>query len=459
MLLAAGCAVLGASACQRGHEQAHPANEHDEHDHEHGADDHDHGGPGDIFEALDVPQAVRDAMGISFAEVQPRAIGQNLRLNGRFELLPSARREYRAVAAGGIELLVSQYARIEAGDALFRIASSALPDLDAEIEAAAAQVDAMGPLRQAHRVHEDSLARKVSLWEERTAHLEALRQAGAGNATQLTEALGTLTATQAELADVMEKDAQLEAEERGVRARLAALHARRSVLLDSTGCTSHTPDAHVARPGLTVCAREGGIVAAIAISSGAAATEGQTVLTIIDPGAIRLRASALQADLLRLRSGMEARIQHAGAAHDDAVDVLGGTIEITPDAHSERRTFDVIIHPRTAAPWARDGVWAQVHVALAQGESVLAVPVAAIARAQGRPILLVRDHLSPDRVLAVPVETGASDGSHIAVRGAIHAGDEVVIGGRDQLLALMGGSAPEGGHVHPDGTFHHGDHD
>ena len=85
----------------------------------------------------------------------------------------------------------------------------------------------MPPLREAHRVHEESLAEKVELWRTRLEQLEALQAAGGGSAQQMTEARIELVTTKAELADVMEKDAILEADEQRAQAELRALLARR----------------------------------------------------------------------------------------------------------------------------------------------------------------------------------------------------------------------------------------
>src|SRR5688572_7631427 len=57
---------------------------------------------------VDVPSSVRQNLGITFAKVERRPVGRTLRVPGRFELAPTARREYRAAAPGRVELLVEQ---------------------------------------------------------------------------------------------------------------------------------------------------------------------------------------------------------------------------------------------------------------------------------------------------------------------------------------------------------------
>ncbi|MBX9735359.1 MAG: hypothetical protein K2X32_00400, partial [Phycisphaerales bacterium] len=68
---------------------------------------------------VDINAAVRQNLGITFAKVQSRNVAHTLRVPGRFELLPTAKREYRAVASGTVELLVQQYQQVEAGTPLY----------------------------------------------------------------------------------------------------------------------------------------------------------------------------------------------------------------------------------------------------------------------------------------------------------------------------------------------------
>ena len=101
-------------------------------------------------------------------------VAQTLRVPGRFEFLPTARREYRTPLSGRVEVLVSQYQSVEPGTPLYRVDAAAWRDLHEQITANQARVDSMGPLREAHRRHEQSLADKVLLWQERLKQLEDL---------------------------------------------------------------------------------------------------------------------------------------------------------------------------------------------------------------------------------------------------------------------------------------------
>ena len=84
---------------------------------------------------VDIPDSVRKNLGITFAKVEARDVAQTLRVPGRFELLPTARREVRTPLGGRIELLVAENERVEVGTPLYRLDSAAWRALADEIEA------------------------------------------------------------------------------------------------------------------------------------------------------------------------------------------------------------------------------------------------------------------------------------------------------------------------------------
>ncbi len=406
---------------------------------------------------IDIPPAVRQNLGITFARVEYRNVEQTLRVPGRFELLPTARREYRAPLPGRIELLVEQYALVEPGRALFRVDSAAWRDLHERIAAMQAKVDSMGPLRQAHRVHEQSLADKVQLWKDRLEQLEALRAAGGGGAAQFTEARAALNATQAELADVMEKDADLQAQQMGAEAELRSLISRHDLLVAASRC-GETNDGHSPGSGLVVCAVTPGVVESIGITPGGLAEESGLVLTVVQPELIRFRARALQTDLGRLRDGLPARIAPAQGGSVTLQDAMTGALQLGLSADADERTVDLVVRPESLAAWARAGVSAHLEITLAGGSEEAAIPVSAVVRDGATPIIFRRDPANPDKVIRMEADVGMSDGRWIVIHSGVAEGDEIVVGGTYQLMLATSGSAPKGGHFHSDGTYHEGEH-
>jgi hypothetical protein len=407
---------------------------------------------------VDIPDAVRRNLGVTFAKVESRDVARTLRVPGRFEALPTAHREYRAPLGGRVELLVTQYQRVAAGAPIYRVDAPAWRALEEEIVAMNAKVESMPPLREAHRVHEESLAEKVELWRTRLGQLETLQAAGGGSAQQMTEARIELVTTKAELADVMEKDAILEADEQRAQAELRALRARREAILASCGCAVDAAATMERMQPLVVCAVADGVVDDLGVTQGGLAEEGARVVTVMQPEKIRFRAHALQGDLARLRDGLDARIAPAGAASLASASTMAGTLSIAPEADAESRTIDLLVTPGSLAPWARAGVAGSLEVTLEGGSEELAIPLGCVVRDGNKAIVFRRDPKSPDKAIRLEADLGVDDGRWVVVQSGVREGDEIVLAGNYQLMLATSGSAPKGGHFHSDGTFHADDH-
>src|SRR5262245_61156278 len=59
-----------------------------------------------ITNRIAIPHAVRQNLGITFVKVERRPVQQTMRFPGEFELRPDARREYRVMAPGRVNLHV-----------------------------------------------------------------------------------------------------------------------------------------------------------------------------------------------------------------------------------------------------------------------------------------------------------------------------------------------------------------
>ncbi len=420
--------------------------------------DHDHAAAAAAAPTnrVDINDAVRRNLGVTFAKVETRNVARTLRVPGRFEPMPTARREYRAPLAGRVELLVAQYQRVEPGTPLYRVDAPAWRAIAEEIVATEAKVASMGPLREAHRVHEKSLADKVELWKARLKQLEELRAAGGGSAAQFTEARATLNATQADLADVMEKDAALEAEDKQANAQLRALRSRRDALAASGG--GEQP----ADAPFTVRAVAAGVVESLEVTQGGLLAEGAAVLAIVQPELIRFRARALQGDLARLRDGLAVRIVAPSAdasAAGTRAESIEGTLAIGIAADPDGRTIDLIVTPNATdkpAAWARAGVAASLEVTLEGGTPELAIPLAAVVRDGLAPVIFRRDPKNADKAIRLDADLGTDDGRWVVIKSGVKEGDEIVVAGNYQLMLATSGTAAKGGHFHSDGTFHEG---
>lgn len=404
---------------------------------------------------IDIPLSVRRNLNMTFARVERRNVAQTLRFPGRFEYEPTARREYRAPLSGRVDILVDQFQVVTAGTPLFHLDAAPWRELHEQIASIQARVESMGPLREAHRRHEAGLAAKVQIWRERLRELEALRQAGGGSAAALTEARATLNATEAELADVMEKDAELLATQKQAEAELRALRARREALLRSAACEP-TSNADGQSGVLTVCAAAPGVVEYIASTPGALVPEGGHILTLVQPERLRFRARALQSDLASISTGQPATIvPPQGTAN--SLQSMTGELRIALSADPDARTVDLIVQPSAVPPWAKAGVWAHAEVTRGQATD-LAIPLSAIVHDGLTPVIFRRDPANPDQVIRLEADLGVSDGRWVVIASGVKEGDEVVLGGNYQLMLASSATSPRGGHFHPDGTYHEGDH-
>ena len=178
------------------------------------------GEPVKITNRIDIPPAVVQNLGITFAKVERRRVEQTLRVPGNFESPPEARREYHTMLPGRVEVLVKQYQLVEPGTELFRLESpewrrmqeslaatdvaiSTLQSdrsvLDAERAAAVKAIESFPPRIDAQRALMDAsddhlmrLGEARDNWLERVAQIEELQKRGAGKAAELAEARAEL---------------------------------------------------------------------------------------------------------------------------------------------------------------------------------------------------------------------------------------------------------------------------
>lgn len=403
---------------------------------------------------VDIPEAVRKNLGITFARVESRNVASTLRVPGRFELLPTARREVRTPVGGRIELLVGEYEKVQVGTPLYRIDSAEWRALKDEIAADTARVDAMAPLRKAHTHHETILREEVEIWRARVTQLEEIRAAGGGSATQLTDARSKLSSQQADLAEVQERDAELDSQQKIAEAALRSKQTRRAMLLEHAGFTVDSPESD--RELFEVRADAAGVIEKLGVTPGGLLEPLGLVLSIVQPDQLRFRARGLQSDLGRLRDGLAARIAPPQGGSIDLNDAMTGTLELGLAADAETRTIELIVRPTQLGAWARAGVSGYLEVTLAGGSGELAVPLAAVVRDGMTPIIFRRDPANADKVIRMEADLGISDGRFVVIASGVKEGDEIVVDGNYQLMLATSGSAPKGGHFHSDGTFHEG---
>jgi len=435
---------------------------------------------------VDINAAVRQNLGITFAKVESRNVARTLRVPGRFELLPTAKREYRAAASGTVELLVQQYRAIAAGTPLYRLDSprwremqKELADAEASVKLAQAGADSIGPLLAAHENHHTEIQKAVDLWTARVSTLDQLQTAGGARGDEVAQAKAAMASSRSDLAETLEKEAELLARKAETAAhldaatsRLAFLYEAAATLVGVNAADLRSPspsDAKIPRwrtiNGIEVRALAPGIIDAVNVVSGGVIDQHAHVLSTVQPDQVRFRAVGLQSDLPRLADGQKASVVAAqatkGTDSSEAASRFTGTLTLAPTADPERRTLDLILAPAegtTAPAWAKAGVSAFLEVVTSgNGGDELAVPLKCVARDGTAAIIFRRDPADPNKAIRMEADLGLDDGRWVVIKSGVAEGNEIVLDGVYQLMVATSGSITKGGHFHPDGTFHEGD--
>lgn len=435
---------------------------------------------------VEINAAVRQNLGISFATVERRNVARTLRVPGRFELLPTAHREYRAAVDGTVELLVQQYQSVEAGTALYRLDSprwrlmqSEIADAEAAVRLARAGVDSIAPMLEAHENHHTEIEKAVEVWTARVTMLEQLQSAGGAGGDEVAEARAQMASSRSELAETLEKEAELVARKSETAAELDAATGRLAFLYEAAATLAGVSAEDLRAPSasdpgvpawrainaIEVRALTPGVVEHVNTTSGGVVDQHSLVLATVQPDRVRFRAAGLQSDLSRLADGQPASVVPAapidGAEADGAADRFAGSLILAPTADPERRTIELILQPEADTPppaWARAGVSAYLEVVTSgDGREELAIPLRCVARDGTAAIIFRRDPADPDKAIRMEADLGIDDGRWVEIRSGVAEGNEIVLDGVYQLMVATSGSITKGGHFHPDGTFHEGD--
>jgi len=431
-----------------------------------------------------VPSSVRANLGIKFVKVERRRVEKTSRIPGRFEYMPSARKEYRTMLPGRVELLVKQFEHVEAGQPLFRIVSprwhelqQRLSETESTAEGLEAELESFGELLVAHQEHEARLSESIAVLGRRVEQLEELGQAGGGRITELADARAALAAEKSQLAGAQEEGTQLEVSRKTNRVRRGGIQATKKLLLrsmsalldieasdlvTSEGESGQREPRWRALDALVVTASNAGVVEELAVTQGTWADERALVLSVVRPELLRFRAMGLQSDLGLLQDGLDARIVPPVPTNVDRAigiqDTMSGKLLLGLSADPDSRTVELFVYPEKLSSWARPGVTAQLEIVRASTDTAeLAVPLASVQQDGLEAVLFRRNPSNPNEVIRIEGDLGANDGRWVSVLSGLRDGDEVVLDGSFQLMLATSGSMQKGGHFHADGAFHEGE--
>lgn len=400
-----------------------------------------------------IPPAVRDNLGITFATVELRAVAETRRVPGQFELLPTARQEYRALLGGRIDLQVAQFQAVNAGDVLFSIDSPQWRQLQHEA------VEAEGDITMAQAALEVAQARRKEAALSLAGQDERLKNLASVHVRKAeleAEAIALRSSLPRLDAETRAQEAALREAHEHYGSRLNALSSLTGIPIDALRARTGDAAAWRSIAALEVRAQQAGVVETLSVNDGGWLEAGALALTVIDPAQVRFHAEAPQSDIAVYRDGLAARVV-AGQGGSVALEAaLPGTLTLGLTANEHDRTVSLYVTPGALAPWAKAGVGGYLEVTLSEGANrQLAIPAASVLQDGLEHVFYRRDPKDPDRALRVVADLGTSDGRWTVLRSGVKAGDEVVLEGAYALkLTSSGQQAPPGYHYHADGQLH-----
>lgn len=409
---------------------------------------------------IELPETVMQNLGITFAKAEMRRVASTLRLPGRFEMLPTARREYHADLPGHVELLVRQFQTVEPGTVLYRVASPEWLKLRQQIQEEQAGIEKS---RVAVELAQAALAESkqaVVLVQKRIDALAGAEVRRAELETTLAERKNAIPRLEVEV-----RSKQLELDSAIARFPLTLASAASLIFTTPEKLTETVETPAGPKPRWTtievieVKATEAGIVENLALINGAWVEASKGVLTTVNPKALRFRAIGLQADLGKLRDGLKATIIPPKGGQLGMLRPLSGKLTLALEGNSGNRTIELLVTPDDTDGWARAGVSAFLEVAVdGSDDPELAIPVAAVIQDELTHVFFRQDPKDADAVVRTEADLGASDGHWVVVNSGLKAGDKVVVNGVYELKLASGGAGKAGGkgHFHADGSYHEG---
>jgi len=317
---------------------------------------------------------------VSVYALQPRTLSEDIRASGDLEA--QFHTEIAAEVDGRVtELALDEGAFVEAGTIVIEIDPERR-----KLDLAAAEAK----LAQA----------RANLRKERsqTARIRELRSESVSSIQQLEEA-----------------ETMLALAKSSVSAEEAAVGVARRAVGDSS-----------------VAAPFAGMIARRSVELGEFVQKGTTLYELVSLNPLEAIFSLTELDTERVRVGQNIEIS-VGAFPDR---VFSGVVSfVSPTVDPSTRTLRIKAQVDNSHGLLRPGLFARISLGVAERQNVLMVPAeSVIQRVGGASVYRVLAMEGNDaRVERVPVETAASDGAFVEVRGALRAGDQIVRRGHGGL--------------------------
>jgi Cu(I)/Ag(I) efflux system membrane fusion protein len=177
-----------------------------------------------------------------------------------------------------------------------------------------------------------------------------------------------------------------------------------------------------ARRTLTFRSPVSGIVTGKKAVQGMRFMPGETLYQVADLSTVWVIADVFEQDIGLVKSGARARVKIN--AYPDKT-FAGAITYIYPTLTAETRTIPVRVELANPGTLLKPGMFAQVELAAATADKVLAVPVSAVIDSGTRQIVLVQ--IKEGRFEPREVQLGARSENHVEVRDGVREGEEVVV--------------------------------
>lgn len=189
-----------------------------------------------------------------------------------------------------------------------------------------------------------------------------------------------------------------------------------------------------------------GVVASVStqqgetVTSGSAAAQAPTFVTIIDLNRLQVEAYVDETDIGKVHVGQEATFS-VDAFPDK--EFRGRITAIYPKALIQQNvvTYDVVIAIDNREGLLRPDMTANTTITVARREKVLVVPNQAVRREDGERVVFVQEG---DRLVRRSVKTGWKDKTYTEVLGGLREGERVVVGEIENGKAPTKGALPPG---------------
>lgn len=413
-----------------------------------------------ITNRVDIPQAVRQSLGITFVSVQERVVGASRRLAGRVSTTFEGMTPYHAMVPGVVTVHVGPLDPVEPGQLLASVSS---PELLEHRHALHLAGDAVGAARDALSV-ELALAKELSAeiahTNKRIARLAAAGVAKAELRASAATARRRLPVSRARVAAM--RRALLRSEHR-FEAELASFAGRVGLSVAALEARAPNSADHGDKPprwetldALEVRAHKAGIVSKLPVRSGGWIDVGGLVAEVTDPAALWVVGRALASDVGKLHTGQSVAVVPSSTS-EAASAAVSGTLLLGLNAAPENGTVPVHVRLAGTAEWLRPGVAVFADVSVGgSAKPEPAVPVASLIRDGLQTVFFRRDPADPDKVIRVEADLGTQDEQWAVVFSGVAPGDEVVVDGAYELKLASTKRPDVIGHFHADGTFHEG---